>query len=351
MKKNNNPLISVIVPVFNVEKYLQQCIDSLLRQNYSNIEIILVDDGSTDNSAQICDEYATKYKNITVIHKKNEGLGSSRNIGLQVANGKYIGFVDSDDYLSEDMYETLIRLAEENDADCSYCEFERFWDDNIIDKSHKCNDSIKIYSDNEILNPYLLDRVGCLPVEKTDCSYGASVGLGLFKNDIIKKVKFVSERKWISEDMIFDLEFIPLCKKIVHTNKKLYYYRFNPNSLTTRYVPDRFDKNVALCDEMGLRLDKIYHSDIYKIRLNRYFLKITRIALIEEIVHIRENGWKRMRANIKRIANNEKLVQILSVYPIELLPLPQRIFFSLLKRKMYLALIILLKGNMFIKRR
>ena len=350
MTEIEKPLISVIVPVYNVENYMRQCIDSLLKQTLSNIEIILVDDGATDTSPKICDEYARRYSRIKVIHKLNGGLGSARNAGMKEARGKYIGFVDSDDYVSVKMYETLLDVAETNKADCAYCEFTRFWND-TVDVTKPPKKTIKVYSDKEILDAYLLDRIGCSPSEKEDCSYGASVNLGLFRSDVIQrsKVEFVSEREFIAEDMIFDIDFIPYCKKIVHTNEVLYFYRFNPDSLTTRYVSDRFERNVALCNEMASRLDKTYNSDVYKIRLDRYFLKITRIALIEEIAHLNENGWRNTRANINRIANNQKLNQILKTYPLASLPKTQKIFFCALKQKMYLLVAILIKINMILK--
>ena len=350
MTEIEKTLISVIVPVYNVENYMRQCIDSLLNQTLSNIEIILVDDGATDTSPKICDEYARRYSRIKVIHKLNGGLGSARNAGMNGARGKYIGFVDSDDYVSVKMYETLLDLAETNKADCAYCEFTRFWND-TVDVTKPPKKTIKVYSDKEILDAYLLDRIGCSPSEKEDCSYGASVNLGLFRSDVIQrsKVEFVSEREFIAEDMIFDIDVIPYCKKIVHTNEALYFYRFNPDSLTTRYVPDRFERNVALCNEMASRLDKTYNSDVYKIRLDRYFLKITRIALIEEIAHLNENGWRNTRANINRIANNQKLNQILKTYPLASLPKTQKIFFCALKQKMYLLVAILIKINMILK--
>lgn len=350
MTEIEKPLISVIVPVYNVENYMRQCIDSLLNQTLSNIEIILVDDGATDTSPKICDEYARRYSRIKVIHKLNGGLGSARNAGMKEARGKYIGFVDSDDYVSVKMYETLLDVAETNKADCAYCEFTRFWND-TVDVTKPPKKTIKVYSDKEILDAYLLDRIGCSPSEKEDCSYGASVNLGLFRSDVIQrsKVEFVSEREFIAEDMIFDIDFIPYCKKIVHTNEALYFYRFNPDSLTTRYVSDRFERNVALCNETASRLDKTYNSDVYKIRLDRYFLKITRIALIEEIAHLNENGWRNTRANINRIANNQKLNQILKTYPLASLPKTQKIFFCALKQKMYLLVAILIKINMILK--
>ena len=117
--------ISVIVPVYKVEKYLNKCVDSILVQTYDNFELILVDDGSPDNCGQICDEYAQKDSRVKVIHKENGGLSSARNAGLDVATGDYIGFVDSDDYISPVMYEKLLKASDENDADLVICGVEK----------------------------------------------------------------------------------------------------------------------------------------------------------------------------------------------------------------------------------
>lgn len=118
-------LITVIVPVYKVEKYLRRCVDSILAQTYTNLEIILVDDGSPDNCGKICDEYAAKDSRIKVIHQENGGLSAARNAGLDIATGDYIGFVDSDDYIAPDMYEKLYAALKESDADISICNFQK----------------------------------------------------------------------------------------------------------------------------------------------------------------------------------------------------------------------------------
>ena len=114
---NENPLISVIVPVYKVEQYLHRCIDSILAQTYTNLEIILVDDGSPDRSGEICDEYATKDSRIRVIHKENGGVSSARNVGLDVSTGDYIAFADPDDYLTSDMYKKMIQVFDDCEVD------------------------------------------------------------------------------------------------------------------------------------------------------------------------------------------------------------------------------------------
>lgn len=121
--------ISIIVPVYKVEPYLRKCLDSILAQTFTNFEVILVDDGSPDNSGKICDEYAIKDSRVRVIHKENGGLSSARNAGIDIAQGKYLGFVDSDDYIAEDMYEVLYENLKFYDADISSVEIIPFRDD------------------------------------------------------------------------------------------------------------------------------------------------------------------------------------------------------------------------------
>ena len=116
-----HPKISIIIPVYNVEKYLDRCIDSIINQSLKDIEIILVDDGSPDNCPQLCDEWAKKDSRIKVIHKENAGLGMARNTGMQHATGEYIAFIDSDDYVDLDMYAKLLEKAELHNADIVYC--------------------------------------------------------------------------------------------------------------------------------------------------------------------------------------------------------------------------------------
>lgn len=117
-------MISVIIPIYNVEEYLEKCVNSVLNQTYSDLEIILVDDGSTDNSGKICDELKNKDNRIIVIHQENQGLSAARNAGIAKALGEYIAFVDSDDYIMEDMYETLYKNLEKTDADISICKYQ-----------------------------------------------------------------------------------------------------------------------------------------------------------------------------------------------------------------------------------
>ena len=261
MSEKRQPYISVIVPVYNVSQYIEKCLDTLVNQSLNNIEIILVDDGSTDISGQICDNYAGKYDNIKVIHCENSGLGMARNKGLEIAIGEYIGFVDSDDFVSKRMYEILYSNAIQNEADISYCAWKRFTrecDIKADSESGERETNLQIWSGDEEIHQYLLNRIGCRPEIKEDNFYGASVWGGIFRRRILEEngIHFESEKIFIAEDILFDIDTIMNCKKVVHSNAVLYFYRYTSNSLTTVYRPDRYKKNVVLYHEMYSRLLK-----------------------------------------------------------------------------------------------
>ena len=131
----NLPKISVIIPVYKVEEYISRCIKSVVDQTYSNLEIILVDDGSPDNCPAICDKWAEKDSRIKVIHKKNGGLSDARNAGMQIASGEFIGFVDSDDWISKEMYQLLYENMKENESDISACGVKLVWEDGAESRS------------------------------------------------------------------------------------------------------------------------------------------------------------------------------------------------------------------------
>ena len=208
-------LISVIVPVYNVESYVAECIESIQNQTYMNLEIILVNDGSTDASGDICDQYAAYDERIQVIHKENAGVSAARNTGIESANGDYIGFVDSDDYIATTMYEDMLKLMAEHDLDIIECTaFRNNGDTNI----EGCNDgSLEIFNRDEALKMAMYD---CF----------VAVWSQLYKRRVISDVRFPVGRKF--EDSAVSYLFIANTKRVGHINRCLYYYRLNPNSTT-----------------------------------------------------------------------------------------------------------------------
>ena len=267
------PKVSVIVPVYNVEKYLDRCMESLLNQTLKDIEIIMVDDGSPDNCPKMCDEYARKDSRVRVIHKKNAGLGMARNSGLEVATGEYVAFVDSDDYVSCEMYEAMYNAIVIHDADavlCGMCKDIHGQIRHGIVSGLPKKESV-IQFDTE----YIPNVIGCLPESKENQLYGYSVCNILFKASIIRQyhLRFESERKFVSEDIIFQLDYASCSRSIVLYPVDFYFYCTNEGSLTKKYDYTRFDREVFLYKEIGRRLqNKNLTIPDMELRLSRLLL-------------------------------------------------------------------------------
>lgn len=178
------PKVSIIVPVYNVEKYLDRCMRSLLGQTLKDVEIIMVDDGSPDGCPALCDEYARRDARVKVIHKQNAGLGYARNTGLDVATGEYVAFVDSDDYVDLEMYEKLYVTAIRTESDVVYCGFNRFYSENKV--IHYTNVNSEHVYKGEDVNQLLLDFISSSPKCKKDWKYEMSVWHSIYKREIIK---------------------------------------------------------------------------------------------------------------------------------------------------------------------
>ena len=245
MKQQVSGMVSVIVPVYNTKGYLRRCVDSLLRQTYQNIEVILVDDGSTDGSAELCDDLKSENNIIKVIHKKNAGQGLARNDGIEQAEGEYVAFVDSDDYIEIDTYRTCIEQIEENKADL--CVFGYMQQD---EKGHvlmSANVNSDIYLGKDIGNKFVLHFFG--DSDTDDDLRGVSSCMSVFRTDIIRKynIRFKSERKVFSEDSIFNLDYCKYIDKAIALSSTFYHYCLKNNSFTKGYQEDRLDLTLTFC--------------------------------------------------------------------------------------------------------
>ncbi len=230
------PKISIIVPIYNVEQYLNQCVDSLLNQSYKNLEVILVDDESPDNCAQICDDYKLKDDRVVVIHQKNKGLSGARNSGLEIATGNYIAFVDSDDWVGLDTYRVLLNLALEHDLDIIECGIS----ETGLEENPSDDGSVTIEIENV---SQALKRV----IKNTQFSACTK----LFKRSIIGDSRFKLNKT--SEDIYFTVENIPKIKKMGYYDISFYSYRPNPTSITkSPYSIKRLDDSITA----GLYLEK-----------------------------------------------------------------------------------------------
>lgn len=331
--------ISIIVPVYNVQDYLLECVNSLINQSKKDIEIILVDDGSTDNCFQICEELKKKDSRINVIHKCNNGLGMARNSGLEIAKGKFIGFVDSDDFVDRFMFEKLYSTALTNDADIVYCGYWRYINEQQKYEV-KLSNKIETWIGKKQINEFIKDLLAPDPQINDDSKYGASVCKGIFRRSIIESnnLKFESEREIISEDIIWDIDYISKAKSIVLLPDCYYFYRYNNNSLTTVYK-ERFytNKKLYYCIIDRLKSNEINDPKLYK-NLPRYFLTTTRIAIMQEVKFSKINGKHFSVKNIKTILEDDLVIDILNYYEYKKMNLKNYVFFEMMKRRMSLSI-------------
>ena len=260
--------VSIIIPCYGVEKYLNRCMETVTKQTLKNIEIILVDDGSPDNVPRMCDEWAEKDSRVKVIHKENAGLGYARNTGIEVASGEYIAFVDSDDYVDLNMYEKLYGIAREHELDVAYCGFRKEFKRGFFTNVHEYDAYTEfVGSDVQCLIP---DFVASAPYIKSEYRYDMSVWHSIYRRSIISNnnLKFVSERNFASEDTPFQIDFLSFSNHVAFIPDVLYTYCFNGNSLTKTYPIEKYNKirnlyfllreKSRFCDEKGLRAKRLF---------------------------------------------------------------------------------------------
>ena len=254
-----NKKISIIVPIYNMEKYLENCIETILKQEYTNFELILVNDGSTDNSGSICDKYSSNDERIKVIHKKNGGVSSSRNVGIEEATGEYLGFIDPDDYLHPKMYLKLVENIEKFNADLSICGNYDVYENGKI--SHVTSDGdIEVIDSNECIRNILNEK-----------KYLGTCWNKLYKKELFDNVKFNVNRR-ISEDLEVLMEVIPKCDKIVYDPTPLYYWVIHNNSTIHSKFVDNIDKwndEIQLCKTLVERYEQ-QGSELLDYAIKRY---------------------------------------------------------------------------------
>ena len=252
----NKDLISIVVPIYNVEKYLKTCIDSIINQTYTNLEIILVDDGSLDNCGKICDEYKITDKRIKVVHKKNGGLSDARNAGIDVSTGKYIAFIDSDDYVAENYIEILYNLCIENNVLLSECNYKRVQSSDKIET--KQDKETCIYTGKEMSKRLYTE----------DCIRTIVVWNKLYKSELFNELRFPKGK--INEDEFTIYKIFYNIDKVAITKEKLYYYRVSPDSIMNRkFNEKRLDLIEALEERMKFYKEK-REKELYNLTLKSY---------------------------------------------------------------------------------
>ena len=275
----NQPLVSIILPVYNAQNHLARCVGSICAQTYRNIEIIILNDGSKDQSLPVCEEFRQKDPRILLVDKANSGVSDTRNLGLKLASGKYVEFVDSDDYLDPDFTERLVDAAEENEADFVIAPYKMVIPagaskpEQVLDK---IQDELGVMS---VARPPEVREYGFLPAGVYDkdtfalrlmdkpASYFYSVLWNkLYRRDILtdNDIQFVSEMRW-AEDLVFNLRYIQYAERFVAIDKPGYYYVQNPQSICHTQI------NAATIVQNKLQVFR-YYKDLY-----------TRLGIYEEV--------------------------------------------------------------------
>lgn len=240
---DNQPLISIIVPVYNSAEFLDECIESIAGQTYKNLEIILVDDGSTDESGKLCDEWKEKDSRIVVLHKENGGISDARNRGMALAHGDYIGFIDSDDVIDDNMYEVLLNMCLENNVAMSSIRLDTFGRYRRMPK-----DTEKF----EIMSAHKMEQIIVWPWLYPDLYATSGANHRLYRKDIVEGITFPVGM--VYEDAIFSTKTIQRAGKLAYYNKSLYHYRVREGSTTGK---DGFYNEKWLTDKYILELEQI----------------------------------------------------------------------------------------------
>ncbi len=340
-----SPLVSIIVPVYNVEPYLRRCLDSVLTQTLRDIEVIVVDDGSPDGSPAICDEYGSRDPRVKVIHKSNAGLGYARNSGIEVATGSYLAFLDSDDYLAPEALERLYSLASSNRLDIIRAARNEFVTEGSF--SHSVEGSgLEIYDD-----PSDLRRIALCYFSQPNGASDRRLNLegsawgALYHREIFFShgIRFVSERDLVSEDFIFNYEAARVVRRIGKIHDTLWHYRINPASLTKTPRRDCIARSIAYSRYLEERFKADGYGPTSALYAMGYTVDTMR-AHIKNIV-LSDMPRKEVREWLHAQASDPYFERISAEYPLRNLPLMQRLFFLTFRDRRFRLLNAMVRGR------
>ncbi len=316
------PKASIIVPVYNVENYLKKCIDSILIQEEKDFELILIDDGSNDNSGNICDEYANNDNRIKVIHNTNQGPSMARNAGLDICTGSYITFVDSDDYIEKDYLSKMIKKAEENNADVVICGFKQIFNHQI--EIHTVKEEKKI-DKNEYTEGLLIQR-----------GYGLC-RCKLYKKEIINNTRFKSELI-VGEDTFFNLNISKKLEKCIYIKDVLYNYNVNPESLVRKYNKKYLENYLMSSIKTKEYIDNNYTDNNLRKLTNNYTAFTLTLVIVNYCCHPERNkrSFFKEALDIKKTCNIKEYKQAIKDVELKYLSKTRKIMIIALKMRLYI---------------
>lgn len=337
----NNMHIAAIVPVYNVEDYLNQCISSLIRQTIAFDRIVLIDDGSIDTSGTTCDYYASRHPNIDVIHKQNEGLGFARNTGLSALESDidYVMFVDSDDWLEPDALEHLLIKAVECQADCvigGHTKKDSGDNTRFVQKLEN-----RVYEGSSIREELIPRLCGSAPGASD--SIPVSAWGSLFRLDVIQEyaLHFPSEREMISEDFVFKFNFLLHARCVAISDFTQYCYRTNDASLSRSYRPDRFNASLQFYREVLRMIQRENLSDECITRLQKTLFIYLRTCIKQERKAVSGKGFCEAKRFVTDSLSDSTVREVISQYSPVHLRWRQRLFFELIRFRLSGVLLLL----------
>ena len=340
--------VSVVVPIYNTERYLRRCVDSLLNQTLKEIEVILVDDASPDEAPKICDCYAVRDQRVKVIHKTNEGLGLARNSGMSIASGEYITFIDSDDYLDLDAFETLYNIAKTKDLDICYGSFCYDMNSGKQIKKFEVRENTFFFGREEV-DCFLLDMVGPEPAFSKEVKYSVSACKAIFRLDVFRKNKlfFSSEKKIASEDFLFHLKLLSKVERIGLLPICYYHYCENGESISHTYTDAKFERIRLSMIEVKKLLTEIFPKEKFFLHYQRCLFLSLRGLLAHEFERCDVSILRKLSL-FKERCSNSAYTDLFSNYPFWQLNIIKSILYLSMKYRLSIPiyLIFLLKSKM-----
>lgn len=284
-------LISVIIPVYKVEQYLARCVESIQKQTYENLEILLIDDGSPDNCGQKCDEYAEKDKRIKVIHKENGGLSEARNTGIEVASGKYITFVDSDDFVSHDYIEYMYHMLMQADVKLAICGVKEIWKNTkIVEREY---DKTRILTSKEAFENFLFDK-----------GIEISAYAKLYHKDLWEKYRFPKGK--VYEDTAVIYQLIEEAEKVAYGDKNCYYYVAREGSISKQTGFNKNEEDYIMYTEQMLRFIEKQYPEL-EIAIHRFTL-YAKFRILRMLVFTKPRNKEMEKEYVSQIKKHQKEV-------------------------------------------
>lgn len=294
------PKLSIIIPIYNTGIYLHKCIKSVLSQTIEDFELILVDDGSKDESGKICDEYAASDSRVRVIHKENQGVSIARNTGIKEAKGEYIGFIDSDDWIDKDMYESMYLKAMEHNADIVMC------------------DARTVY-DNKPSEPDTISGLpGSVLLKKSDVSpkilkeIAGSACRCIYRRDVILNNEIIfPEGMPLSEDRVFNILAMGCSNSLFYIKKSFYNRYIRKGSAVSKYYENMLDIVLDVRERMQNALEKTWNDKEYIAEYEKQMLQMVILSLNNEFYKTNKKTFAKKYKAIKKICDNETIKEII----------------------------------------